>query len=86
MYAPAVFRIRIQGELTKSWSKYFSVQSMAVGRDEEGFSVTAVTTGPVDQAALIGMIVHLNCLGLPLVSVECVSAPEENGPSIEDDA
>jgi hypothetical protein len=72
MYDPAVFRIRIQGELTESWSEYFELQSMAVERDEEGPSVTALTTEPVDQAALMGMIVHLNDLGLPLVSVECV--------------
>jgi hypothetical protein len=26
----------------------------------------------VDQAALIGMINHLNRLGLPLISVECL--------------
>jgi len=70
MYEPAVFRIRIQGELAESWSGYFDVQSMAVERDEDGFSATTVITGPVDQAALLGMINHLNCLGLPLVLVE----------------
>jgi hypothetical protein len=47
---------------------------MAVDRDEDGFSVTSVTTEPVDQAALMGMINHLNCLGLPLMSVECLPA------------
>ena len=70
MYDLAVFRIRIQGELAESWSGYFDVQSMAVDREEDGFSATTVTTGPVDQAALLGMIVHLNCLGLPLKLVE----------------
>lgn len=70
MYDLAVFRIRIQGELAESWSGYFDVQSMAVDRDEDGFSATTVTTGPVDQAALLGMINHLNCLGLPLKLVE----------------
>jgi hypothetical protein len=70
MYDPAVFRIRIQGELAESWSGYFDVQSMAVQRDEDGFSATTVITGLVDQAALLGMINHLNCLGLPLKLVE----------------
>ena len=74
MYDPAVFRIRIQGELAESWSGYFDVQSMAVDRDEDGFSVTAVITEPLDQAALLGMINHLNCLGLPLRSVEYLLA------------
>jgi len=74
MHDSAVFRICIQGELTRSWSDCFGVQSMAVDRDEDGFSVTSVTTEPVDQAALMGMINHLNCLGLPLMSVECLPA------------
>ena len=47
---------------------------MAVERDEDGFSVTAVITEPVDQAALLGIINHLNCLGLPLVLVEYLPA------------
>jgi hypothetical protein len=43
-------------------------------------------TEPLDQAGLIGMINHVNMLGLPLVSVECLSVPKENGPSLEDAA
>jgi hypothetical protein len=74
MYDTAVFRIRIQGELSESWSDYFGVQSMAVERDEDGFPVTALTTEPLDQAALLGMIDHLNSLGLPLRSVEYLPA------------
>jgi hypothetical protein len=74
MYDPAVFRIHIQGELAESWSDYLGVQSMAVERDEDGFSVTAVITEPLDQAALLGIIDHLNSLGLPLRSVEYLPA------------
>ena len=35
-------------------------------------TVTALMSEPVDQAALVGLINHLNALGLPLVSVECL--------------
>ena len=36
-------------------------------------------------AGLIGVINQVNMLGLPLVSVECVSAPVENWPAMEGD-
>ena len=37
------------------------------------------------NCSLIGMINHLNGLGLPLVSVECLPTPVENEPSEQDD-
>ena len=86
MYDPAVFAIRIQGEIGEDRVEYFGVRTIAVERGESGFPVTILTTAPIDQAGLIGMINHVNMLGLPLVSVQCLSAPEENGPLIVDDA
>jgi hypothetical protein len=83
MYDPAVFAIRIQGEIGEDWAEYFGAQTVSTEWGAAGFPVTILTTEPVDQAGLIGMINHVNMLGLPLVSVECLSAPEENGPSIE---
>ena len=74
MYEPAVFTIRIQGELDENWSEYFGAQSLSVEADEAGFPVTTMMSEPVDQAALVGFINHLNALGLPLVSVECLPA------------
>lgn len=73
MYEPAVFCIRIQGELDADWSEYFGAQSVTVAVNEAGFPVTTLTSDPVDQAGLIGMINRVNALGLPLVSVECLS-------------
>ena len=85
MYDPAVFAIRIQGEIGENWAEYFGARMISLEQGAAGFPVTILTTEPVDQAGLIGMINNVNMLGLPLVSVECVSAPEGNGPSIEDD-
>ena len=82
-FAPAVFVIRIEGRLGESWSEYFGVQSMSVEVDEAGLTMTQLISEPVDQAALVGMINRLNGLGLPLVSVECLPAPVENGTSEE---
>ena len=73
MSEPAVFQIRIQGELDESWSEYFSVKSVSVEKGEAGDAVTVFITEPMDQAALVGLVNHLNALGIPLISVEPVS-------------
>jgi hypothetical protein len=75
MYDPAVFAIRIQGEIGEDWAEYFGARTISTERGVTGFPLTVLTTEPVDQAGLIGMINHVNMLGLPLVSVECLLAP-----------
>ena len=80
MFEPAVFCIRINGKLDQSWLEYFGAQSMSVEEDEAGHSSTTLISEPVDQAALVGMINHLNGLGLPVVSVECLQTSVENKP------
>lgn len=74
MYDRAVFCLRIQGDLDESWSEYFDIQSVAVCVDESGSPTTTLISAPVDQCALVGMINHLNALGIPLISVECLPA------------
>ena len=86
IYDPAVFAVRIQGEIGEDLAEYYGARTISKEQGKAGSPVTVLTTEPVDQAGLIGMINHVNMLGLPLVSVECVSAAKENGPSIEDDA
>ena len=72
MYDPAVFCIRVQGDLDESWCEYFGTQSLTVCVDESGSPATTLISAPVDQSALVGMINHLNALGVPLISVECL--------------
>ena len=86
MFEPAIYRIRISGMLTESWSEYFGVQSISVEKDEAGRRTTTLISEPVDQAALVGMINHLNGLGLAMVSVECVQAPVKDEPEGKGDA
>jgi len=74
MYQPAVFCLRLQGAVNESWTDYFGAQSLSVEVDAEGHALTILTTEPVDQAGLMGIINHVNMLGLPLLSVECLSA------------
>ena len=86
MFDPAVFCICVEGKLSESWLEYFGAQSMSFEEDDAGLSSTTLISEPVDQAALIGMINHLNGLGLPLVSVECLPTAVENEPSEQNDA
>ena len=69
MHEPAVFRICVQGELDERWSEYFSAQSVTMQKID-GQIVTVITSEPMDQSALVGLINHLNNLGIPLISVD----------------
>ena len=44
-----------------------------VERDDDGLPIT-ILTGMLDQAALLGLLRQLYSLGLPLISVVCVTA------------
>ena len=70
MHTPTVYRIRVQGVLDESWSSYFGIQAMSVEDGETGSQVTAFTSEPVDQSALVGIISYLSVLRAPLISVE----------------
>ena len=70
MSRPAVFLIRIQGELEASWSDYFDTQSIEIEEDDAGNTVTVIVSKPMDQAALVGLVNHLNSLRIPLISVQ----------------
>jgi hypothetical protein len=85
MFDPAVFCIRINGKLSERWAEYIGAQSMSVEEDEAGLCTTLLISEPVDQAALVGMIIYLNGLGLPLVSVEWVPTPVEHKLSEQDE-
>ena len=61
---PAIYQIRLKGELDHSWSDWF-----------DGFTIisaegnTELTGQVADQAALHGILTQLNNLSLPIVSV-----------------
>jgi hypothetical protein len=73
-----VFRICVKGRLRDDWSDYFCAQSISVETDENGISSTTLTSQPVDQAGLLGIINLLNGMGLSVVSVERLPVPAEN--------
>jgi hypothetical protein len=65
---PAVYQIKVPGELDESWTDWDGKMTVTVESDEKGPPVTTLT-GTVDQAALHSLLRRLYSLGLPLISV-----------------
>jgi hypothetical protein len=62
---PAVYQIRIKGQLDAQWTNWFDGLTITPAEDGD-----TLLTGPVmDQAALHGLLKKVRDLGLPLVSV-----------------
>jgi hypothetical protein len=62
---PSVYRVRVTGHPSPSWATWFEGASLAPEPNDE----TTLTIGPVDQAALHGLLARIRDMGLPLVSV-----------------
>ena len=63
---PAVYEIRVKGNLEPEWSDWFD--GFAVTR--KGKDETVLTGRICDQPALHGFLAKIRDLGLPLISVE----------------
>ena len=68
---PAVYEIKVPGELDESWEVWLGEMTISIGGKGEDPAVTTLT-GIVDQAALHSLLRRLYSLGLPLISVICV--------------
>jgi hypothetical protein len=76
---PAVYEIKVPGELDESWTDWDGKMTVTVESEGEGSPVTTLT-GTIDQAALHSLLRRLYALGLPLISVISVEyGPEECG-------
>ena len=71
---PAKYQIKVPGHLGQSWPDWVEGMTVVVDSDEDGHPFTTLT-GMLDQAALHGLMRRLYALGLPLISVICVSCP-----------
>lgn len=69
---PAVYRIRIQGQLDENWSDYLGGLEIRCTPLSSNPDVTTLSGQLFDQAALFGVLNSLYGLGLPLLSVERV--------------
>lgn len=72
---PAAYRIRLAGRVRNRWSDFMTGLQETVAH-EEGTPVTELTGTVSDQSALFGLLCHIRDLGLPLISVEFIAAPQ----------
>lgn len=66
------YRIRVKGIPGKKWSSWFEEFDLITQANGETLMVGPIT----DQAALHGLLARLRNLGLPLISVENITATE----------
>lgn len=79
--SPAVYQIRLRGNLDQQWSNWFD--GMEITTEEEG---DTLLTGLVqDQAALLGLIRKVRNLGITLVSVQPVKPDQADLPGSKKD-
>lgn len=71
MDQPATYRIRVPGEISRSWSDWVEGIKITVEWTDGSLPVTMLT-GVLDQAALHRLLRRLYALGLPLISAVCV--------------
>ena len=73
---PAIYQIRIKGQLDSQWMDWF--EGLSITLEETG---DTLLTGPViDQAALHGLLKKVRDLGMPLISV-CPVVPDQTDGS-----
>ena len=68
---PASYEIKVPGRLDEERFEWDGSLTVTLARAADGSPVT-ILTGPVDQAALHGLLRRLYALGLPLISVVCL--------------
>ena len=64
-HGPAKYRIKVMGQLTQQWSKWFDNMKIESGGNE-----STLTGNVADQAALHGLLASVRDLGLPLISLQ----------------
>jgi hypothetical protein len=64
---PMVYQLRIKGHLGRQWTDWFG--GLIITLEDNG---ETLLTGPMDQAALHGLLKKVRDLGLPLLAVNAV--------------
>jgi len=73
---PAVYRIQLLGRLGREWSSTFDHFDLWVDYTENGLPVTTLQGKVADQPALHGLLQQVRDLGMVLLRVEWLAAPE----------
>lgn len=64
-----IYQIRVKGHLGQQWAEWF--EGLNITSEENG---DTLFTGPLmDQAALYGVLRKIRDLGMPLLSLHCIT-------------
>jgi hypothetical protein len=75
-----VYQIRIKGHLGREWTDWFGGLTLTLEDNGE-----TLLTGPVvDQAALYGLLRKVRDVGLPLLSVGCVTPGQAEASDVKE--
>ena len=66
---PAIYRIRVQGNLDKDWSDWFEGMAVTVEQANDGSPITCLTGAVKDQSALRGLLSKIWDMNLTLISL-----------------
>jgi hypothetical protein len=72
-WAPATYRIEIEGFLENSWSDRFGGLRITTRKRADSTVITTLTGRVMDQSELAGILNGLADWHLPILSVECLS-------------
>jgi len=72
---PAIYQIKVPGQLNERWSHWNEGMVVSVENDNDGHPISSLTC-TVDQAALQGLLRRLYSSGLPLISVDCLEVKQ----------
>jgi len=74
MEYPAMYRIRVRGQLDSSWSERLGGMTVTTTGGRDTAETTMLEGQLLDQAALTGVLNTLYDLQFPLLSVECIDS------------
>ena len=77
---PAVYQIRVKGNLDLKWSDWFNGLAFVPQANDETLLVGAVA----DQTALHGLLAKIRDLSLPLLSVKRMGSASDGGLELGD--
>ena len=77
MGSPATYHIQVIGPLDETWSNRLGGLTITPTHLDDQQVITSLEGKLVDQAALFGVLMALYDLRLPLLSVECVEAANQ---------
>ena len=74
MQRPAIYRIRVRGQLDTKWSERLEAMNITEAQQPDGEKESILVGRLADQTALAGVLNTLYELHLPVLSMDCLES------------